>query len=73
MGVCAEAFLTGQTYVLPSLFLVQADFGHRVLVEDVHARKGHIACDGNTSAEIVVPLLVNGTTIGVLDLDSIGE
>ena len=44
----------------------------RVLVADVHARKGHIACDASTEAEIVVPLLAKGKTVGVLDLDSIG-
>ena len=41
-----------------------------VLVEDVHAFEGHIACDGASNSEIVVPLRKNGTVIGVLDLDS---
>lgn len=42
-------------------------------MEDVHARKGHIACDASTSAEIVIPLRANGEVVGVLDLDSIGS
>ncbi|KAI8922941.1 GAF domain-like protein [Entophlyctis helioformis] len=43
-----------------------------VLVTDVHAFPGHIACDSASESEIVVPL-VRPTTqqlIGVLDLDS---
>jgi L-methionine (R)-S-oxide reductase len=28
------------------------------------------ACDGETQSEIVLPLIVSGKTIGVLDLDS---
>ena len=41
-----------------------------VLVEDVHAFPGHIACDSASNSEIVVPLLRGGELIGVLDLDS---
>ena len=43
-----------------------------VLVEDVHAFPGHIACDGASNSEIVVPIHQNGTVYGVLDLDSPG-
>ncbi|ADU69560.1 GAF domain-containing protein [Pantoea sp. At-9b] len=39
-------------------------------VEDVHAFPGHIACDAASNAEIVIPLKVNGTLVGVLDIDS---
>lgn len=43
------------------------------MVEDVDAYPGHIACDGETKSEIVVPLIVEakGEThvLGVLDLD----
>ncbi|KAI8910945.1 GAF domain-containing protein [Gorgonomyces haynaldii] len=39
------------------------------LVPNVHEFPGHIACDSKTESEIVVPLIVNGTTHGVLDLD----
>ncbi|PCH36015.1 GAF domain-like protein [Wolfiporia cocos MD-104 SS10] len=56
-GVCADAFLKRET----------------VLVPDVDAYPGHIACDGETKSEIVCPLIlnVNGTEValGVLDLD----
>ncbi|KAF8629863.1 hypothetical protein AX15_003224 [Amanita polypyramis BW_CC] len=56
-GVCADAFLRRQT----------------VVVSDVDAYPGHIACDGETKSEIVCPLLLekDGAThvLGVLDLD----
>lgn len=41
-----------------------------VIVRDVHAFPGHIACDSASNAEIVVPLLRGGALLGVLDLDS---
>jgi L-methionine (R)-S-oxide reductase len=39
-------------------------------VADVLAFPGHIACDAASRAELVVPILVDGALIGVLDLDS---
>jgi GAF domain-containing protein len=53
-GVCGTAAATRRTVVVP----------------DVHAFPGHIACDAASSAEIVVPLLAAGRLVGVLDLDS---
>lgn len=54
-GVCWAAFNKKET----------------VLVEDVHAFPGHIACDGRSNSEIVVPLINKlGDVIGVLDVDS---
>ncbi|MGL5889495.1 MAG: GAF domain-containing protein [Bacteroidia bacterium] len=42
-----------------------------VLVPDVEAFPGHIACSSESKSEIVVPLHnVSGTVIGVLDVDS---
>lgn len=41
-----------------------------MLVEDVHAFPGHIACDAASRSEIVVPLIKDGEVIGVLDIDS---
>ncbi|MGO4673968.1 GAF domain-containing protein [Bosea sp. 2YAB26] len=41
-----------------------------MLVEDVHAFPGHIACDAASRSELVVPLLRDGEVIGVIDLDS---
>lgn len=41
-----------------------------VLVADVHAFPGHIACDAASRSELVVPLLAGGRVRGVLDLDS---
>lgn len=53
-GVCGHAWETGQS----------------VLVPDVDAFPGHIACSSLSRSEIVVPLLKNGEVIGVLDVDS---
>ena len=53
-GVCGTAAATRQTLVVP----------------DVHAFEGHIACDAASNSEIVVPLLRDGRLLGVLDLDS---
>ena len=41
-----------------------------VVVEDVHAFPGHIACDSASNSEIVIPLLRGADLLGVLDLDS---
>ncbi|MNE49487.1 Free methionine-R-sulfoxide reductase [compost metagenome] len=41
-----------------------------LVVEDVHAFPGHIACDAASNSEIVIPVLKNDQLIGVLDIDS---
>lgn len=41
-----------------------------MLVEDVDLFPGHIACDSRSKSEVVVPMIRNGTVIGVLDVDS---
>ena len=47
------------------------DRGETVVVADVHAFPGHIACDSRSNSEIVVPLGDGeGRVIGVLDVDS---
>lgn len=53
-GVCGTAALQRKTIVVP----------------DVHAFAGHIACDTASNSEIVVPLLNWGRVLGVLDIDS---
>jgi len=53
-GVCGTAAATRETMIVP----------------DVHEFPGHIACDAASRSEIVVPLVKNGTLIGVLDLDA---
>ena len=53
-GVCGTAAATRETQV----------------VEDVEAFPGHIACDAASRSELVVPIVVEGRLIGVLDLDS---
>ena len=41
-----------------------------VIVADVNAFPGHIACDAASRSEIVVPMIAHGQLKGVLDLDS---
>jgi GAF domain-containing protein len=41
-----------------------------IVVADVNAFAGHIACDAASRSEIVVPLFRGDDVIGVLDLDS---
>ncbi|MFS2151076.1 GAF domain-containing protein [Rhizobium sp. Rhizsp42] len=53
-GVCGTAVAKGQS----------------ILVEDVHAFPGHIACDAASRSELVVPFSHNGEILGVIDLDS---
>ncbi len=54
-GVCWAGILNKETIVVP----------------DVHKFPGHIACDGRSNSEIVVPLFTaDGTIRGVLDVDS---
>ncbi|MDP3405445.1 MAG: GAF domain-containing protein [Brevundimonas sp.] len=54
-GVCGAAAETGRTQV----------------VEDVHAFPGHIACDGRSESEIVVPVFdSSGALIAVFDVDA---
>ncbi len=53
-GVCGAAALRRET----------------VVVDDVHAFPGHIACDSASRSEIVVPLTQRSAVVGVLDIDS---
>ncbi len=53
-GVCGSAAAQRKTLVVP----------------DVHAFPGHIACDAASRSEVVVPLCHGDAVIGVLDLDS---
>ena len=54
-GVCGAAAASGQTQLVP----------------DVHAFPGHIACDGRSQSEVVVPVFdASGALIAVLDVDS---
>ncbi|WP_026186927.1 GAF domain-containing protein [Ensifer sp. BR816] len=41
-----------------------------MLVPDVHAFPGHIACDAASRSELVIPLMKDDRIFGVLDLDS---
>ena len=53
-GVCGTAVQQKKTLVVP----------------DVHAFPGHIACDGASNSEIVIPLMRGDDVFGVLDIDS---
>ena len=53
-GVCGTAAASAATLVVP----------------DVLAFPGHIACDGASRSELVVPLTRAGVVFGVIDLDS---
>ncbi len=54
-GVCGAVALSGET----------------LIVDDVHAFPGHIACDSQTKSEIVVPVFGDdGKLAAVLDIDS---
>ncbi|PIC77317.1 MULTISPECIES: GAF domain-containing protein [Sporosarcina] len=41
-----------------------------LVVPDVNAFPGHIACDAASRSEVVVPLIKDGEVFGVLDIDS---
>ena len=41
-----------------------------IVVKDVHAFPGHIACDAASNSEIVIPIMKDGAVFGVLDVDS---
>ena len=41
-----------------------------IIVPDVQAFPGHIACSATTRSELVAPVFSNGELIGVLDIDS---
>ena len=41
-----------------------------MLIEDVHAFPGHIACDATSRSEIVLPIHYGEEIVGVLDIDS---
>ena len=53
-GVCGAAATRRETVVVP----------------DVHAFAGHIACDAASRSEIVVPIQYEGRLVGVFDVDS---
>ena len=47
-----------------------AESGETQLVADVHAFPGHIACDAASQSELVVPVMLDGKVVAVIDLDS---
>jgi GAF domain-containing protein len=53
-GVCGAAAARGQAIIVP----------------DVEAFPGHIACDPTSRSELAVPLVAAGRVVAILDLDS---
>jgi L-methionine (R)-S-oxide reductase len=53
-GVCGTSWAEARTLIVP----------------DVEKFPGHIACSSLSRSEIVVPLMVDGAVVGVLDVDS---
>ncbi|MDP3468187.1 MAG: GAF domain-containing protein [Daejeonella sp.] len=53
-GVCGTSWEQAQTLIVP----------------DVEAFPGHIACSAASKSEIVIPIIKQGNVIGVLDVDS---
>lgn len=53
-GVCGTSWAEAKTLIVP----------------DVEAFPGHIACSSLSKSEIVVPVIRNGQVIGVLDVDA---
>ena len=53
-GVCGASWAQAQTLLVP----------------DVEAFAGHIACSSDSKSEIVVPIIKNGQVVAVLDVDS---
>ncbi len=47
-----------------------ASSSETIIVDDVDSFPGHIACDSKSKSEIVVPIIVDNTVWGVLDIDS---
>ena len=41
-----------------------------LIVDDVNTFKGHIACSAKSKSEIVVPIIKNNKTVGVIDIDA---
>jgi len=53
-GVCGQSWEKGETIIVP----------------DVDAFPGHIACSSASRSEIVLPLIKDAKVVGVLDVDS---
>lgn len=53
-GVCGSSWAQAKTLIVPN-------------VEDF---PGHIACSSASKSEVVIPIIRNGSVIGVLDVDS---
>ena len=41
-----------------------------IIVPNVHEFEGHIACDTQSNSEMVIPIIIEGSLYGLLDIDS---
>ena len=53
-GICGQVAVSNENFV----------------VADVHSQDNYIACNIDVKSEIVIPLFLNGTNIGQIDIDS---
>ena len=74
-----EELVLGPFQGLPACFRIPIGRGvcgtavekeETMVIKDVHAFPGHIACDAASQSEIVIPLIKEGVVLGVLDIDS---
>ena len=53
-GICGQVAISNKTFIIP----------------DVKTEKNYISCNINVKSEIVVPIIINGSNIGQIDVDS---
>ena len=54
-GVCAKSWELSET----------------IVINDVESFEGHIACSSLSKSEVVIPVVLEGEVVGVLDIDSV--
>lgn len=54
-GVCAKSWELSET----------------IVINDVASFEGHIACSSLSKSEVVIPVILQGEVVGVLDIDSV--
>jgi len=54
-GVCAKSWELSET----------------IVINDVDSFEGHIACSSLSKSEVVIPIVLEGKVVGVLDIDSV--
>lgn len=59
-------------HIQPGTGVVGTAFAHKksMMVANVHEFTGHIVCDAESNAELVIPIYKNERVYGVIDIDS---